>query len=270
MIFWTSFLVHSKVHWSHADIPVRLSWGRLGQGKPAWGRLAMLLWALLLFHVGQVADYLLNVISNFCSSNSAHAAIAVLLAVNCRLARWKLSSLLLPEPANSQNKDSRTVIPSLFTPVLTPAHIHGAHLTAAQGTAAVCFSQLCNTWGAQPLCSPKEKVFLTKQIQPSHACDHRESTASTLCCSLPQLCLSLERQHQVRSQEQSNHNKGIKGRVQGKTRVANLKETTKIKISSVWMSVSKEHSTTLYRGTTYCLNGSRRRCWTLWTRHMRD
>lgn len=74
--------MHSKVHWSHADMPLRLS-----QGKPAWGRLATLLRALLLFHVGQVPDYLLNVLSNFCSSNSAHAAIAVLLAVNCRLAR---------------------------------------------------------------------------------------------------------------------------------------------------------------------------------------
>lgn len=43
------FLVHSKVHWSHADMPLRLAQGMLAQGKPARGRLAMLLWALLLF-----------------------------------------------------------------------------------------------------------------------------------------------------------------------------------------------------------------------------
>lgn len=29
------FLVHSKVHWSHADMPLRLAQGRLAQGKPA-------------------------------------------------------------------------------------------------------------------------------------------------------------------------------------------------------------------------------------------
>ena len=95
---------HSEVHWSHADVPARL----------ARGRLAMLLWALLLFHVGQVPDYLLNVLSNFCSSNFAHATIAVLLAVTRRLARWKWSSLFLPEPMNL-HKDSSADIPWLLS-----------------------------------------------------------------------------------------------------------------------------------------------------------
>lgn len=103
--------VHSKVHWSHTDMPKRLSWGRLAQGKLPWGKLVMLLWALLLFHVGQVPHYLLNVLSNFCSSNSVHAAMAVLPGVSCRLARLKMPLLFLPEPVNLQKQDSRAVTP---------------------------------------------------------------------------------------------------------------------------------------------------------------
>lgn len=177
----------------------------------------MLLRALLLFHVCQGPDYLLNILSNFCSSNSAHAAIAVLLAVNCSLAKWKLPSLLLPEPVNSQNRDSRAVIPWLL-PVLAPAHIQGAHPAAAQGTAGVFQPAGLPQHCAHPKKNPSDKT------NPTKPCLWSQGVLLPATALLP-----LERRHQVRSKEQSNHNKGMKGRVQGKTRVANLKETTEIK-----------------------------------------
>lgn len=96
---------HSKVHWSHADVPTRL----------ARGRLATLLRAFLLFHVRHVPDYLLNVLSNFCHSDSAHAPLAVLLAVTSRFPRWKRSSLFLPDPVDLHNKDSSAAIPWLLS-----------------------------------------------------------------------------------------------------------------------------------------------------------
>lgn len=34
--------------------------------------------------------------------------------------------------------------------------------------------------------------------------------------------------------------------------------------------MAKEHRTCLHTGSTYCLNGSHRRCWTSWIRHVRD
>lgn len=98
--------------------------------------------------LGQVPDYLFNVLSNFCSSNSAHRAIAVLLAVTCRLARWKVLSLFLPEPANSQNKDSRAVIPWF---------LH--HPAASDGTASCAgLPQHC----AHPKKSPSDRTNPTK------------------------------------------------------------------------------------------------------------
>lgn len=57
---------HGKAHSPPADQPARL----------AQGRLVTLLQGLLLFCMGQVPDYLLNVLSNLCSSNSAHTATA--------------------------------------------------------------------------------------------------------------------------------------------------------------------------------------------------
>lgn len=63
----------------------------------------------------------------------------------------------------------------------------------------------------------------------------------------------------------------MKARVQGKkTRVANLKQTTEIKKSTVCKSVLKEQRTSLHTGNSYCLSGSNRRCWTQRTRHARD
>lgn len=57
---------HGKAPSPPTDQPVRL----------AWGRLVTLLQGLLLVCLGQVPDYLLNVLSNLCSANSAHAATA--------------------------------------------------------------------------------------------------------------------------------------------------------------------------------------------------
>lgn len=61
--------------------------GKAGPGKASLRQAGSAALGTSAVHVGQVADYLLNVLSNFCSTNFAHAAIAVLPAVNCRLAR---------------------------------------------------------------------------------------------------------------------------------------------------------------------------------------
>lgn len=159
--------------------------------------------------------------------------------------------------------------PDFYPSISTSSHPRGTSHSCT-GNSSWALQPAVRYLGCPTTVLTQRKIFLTKQTQPSHACDHGECTAPALCCSLPQLCLPLERWLQARSQEQSNHNKGMKGRVQGKTRVANLKETTQIKINSAWMSVSKEHRTALHTGSTYCLNGSHRRCWTLWTRHVRD
>lgn len=95
---------HGEWHWSQADVPA--TWARGGLATP--------LRALLLVQVGQVPDYLLNVLSNFCSSNFTHATTAVSLSVASRLARWKRASPFLPERVNL-HKDSSTDIPWLVS-----------------------------------------------------------------------------------------------------------------------------------------------------------
>lgn len=147
--------------------------------------------------------------------------------------------------------------------MLAPAHIQGTHPAAAQGTAAV-FQPAVRYLGYPSPVLTQRKILLTKQTQPSHACDHRE------CCSLPQLCCLWRGDTRWDPRSRATTTKAWKEKYKWKTRAVNLKETTEIKKSSAWKSVSKEHRTSLHTGSTYCLNGSRRRCWTLWTRHVRD
>lgn len=86
---------------------------------------------------------------------------------------------------------------------------------------------------------------------------------------LPATTLPVSGEVTPRSQQQSNHNKGMKGRVQGKTRVANLRDNTNKDKQCLDVSVQGAQNS-FAPGSTYCLNGSHRRCWTLWTRHVRD
>lgn len=70
----------------------------------------------------------------------------------------------------------------------------------------------------------QRKILLTKPTQPSHACDHRECAALAPCL-LPATALLASAEATLGEiQEQSNHNKGMKGRVQGKNKGCKLKK----------------------------------------------
>lgn len=119
---------HSEAHWSQADMPARL----------AQGRLATLLRALLLLHVGQVSDYLLHLkqLLQLKLSSCNHSCPA---GSNQQVSQVKAVftiSAWISELTQQGQQRRHTLT---FVPVLAPAQSQPARTTAAHWIAIACF-----------------------------------------------------------------------------------------------------------------------------------